>query len=155
MIAREWLNENSLSIDIWDHKYRYQGESLEDWFDRVSNYNSKIKELIKDKRFLFGGRTLANRCINDSGSFSNCYSIGYVADSLVDIMDTAKNIAMTFKSQGGQGLSLSKIRPKGTSISDKFTSDGILPFMRIFNTVTKSISQGGSRKGEPKCPYTV
>ena len=62
-------------------------------------------------------------------------------------MDGAKNIAMTFKAQGGQGLSLSKIRPKGSLIGGKFKSDGIVPFMEIFNTVTESVSQGGSRKG--------
>lgn len=77
----------------------------------------------------------------------NCYSHGYIEDSLDGIMDAAKNIAMTFKAQGGQGLSLSKIRPKGSLIGGKFKSDGIVPFMEIFNTVTESVSQGGSRKG--------
>lgn len=73
----------------------------------------------------------------------NCYSIGYVPDSLDGIMDVAHKIAMTFKAQGGQGLSLSKIRPKGSLIAGQFQSDGIVPFMNIFNTVTESISQGG------------
>ena len=95
---------------------------------------------------MFGGRTLANRGTNN-GSYSNCYSHGYIEDSLDGIMDAAKNIAMTFKAQGGQGLSLSKIRPKGAMIGGKFKSDGIVPFMEIFNTVTESVSQGGSRKG--------
>ena len=62
-------------------------------------------------------------------------------------MDIAQKIALTFKAQGGQGLSLSKIRPKGSLINGQFPSDGIVPFMNIFNTVTESISQGGSRKG--------
>ena len=62
-------------------------------------------------------------------------------------MDVATKIAMTFKSQGGQGLSLSKLRPKGSMIAGQFKSDGIVPFMNIFNTVTESVSQGGSRKG--------
>ena len=70
-----------------------------------------------------------------------------VVCGLDDIMNAAKNIAMTFKAQGGQGLSLSKIRPKGSIIGGKFKSDGIVPFMEIFNTVTESVSQGGSRKG--------
>lgn len=62
-------------------------------------------------------------------------------------MDVAHKIAMTFKAQGGQGLSLSKIRPKGSLIAGQYPSDGIVPFMNIFNTVTESVSQGGSRKG--------
>ena len=99
------------------------------------------------KKFLFGGRTLSNINTDKSGSFSNCYSHGFVEDSLDDIMQTATDIAKTFKVQGGQGLSLSKIRPKGSKIGGQFESDGIIPFMEIFNRVTESISQGGSRKG--------
>ncbi|MEG0773585.1 MAG: hypothetical protein RR409_09655 [Clostridium sp.] len=50
---------------------------------------------------------------------------------------------MTFKAQGGQGLSLTNIRPKGSKIGENFESEGIIPFMEIFNTITASISQGG------------
>lgn len=144
--AFEWLNENQLSYDIWNNKYRFNNESFDEWLRRVSGNDSEIARLIKEKKFLFGGRTLANRGTN-KGSFSNCYSHGYIDDSLEGIMDAAKNIAMTFKAQGGQGISLSKIRPKGSLIAGKFKSDGIVPFMEIFNTVTESVSQGGSRKG--------
>ena len=143
----EWLENNQLSLDIWSKKYRYKDETFDQWLDRVSGGNSEIKRLIREKKFLFGGRTLANRGIPNSGSFSNCYSIGYVPDSLDEIMDVAHKIAMTFKAQGGQGLSLSKIRPKGSLIAGQYPSDGIVPFMNIFNTVTESVSQGGSRKG--------
>lgn len=147
MTEQEWLGNNQLSLDIWSNKYRYKDETFEQWLNRVSGGNSEIKRLIREKKFLFGGRTLANRGIPNSGSFSNCYSIGYVPDSLDGIMDVAHKIAMTFKAQGGQGLSLSKIRPKGSMIAGQYPSDGIVPFMNIFNTVTESVSQGGSRKG--------
>lgn len=147
MTEKEWLGDNQLSIDIWNKKYRWNNEPLEDWFKRVSGGNKQIEQLIRQKKFLFGGRTLSNRGTDKAGSFSNCYSHGFVNDSLEDIMDTAHNIAMTFKAQGGQGISLSKIRPKGALIHNQFESDGIVPFMEIFNTVTESISQGGSRKG--------
>lgn len=70
-------------------------------------------------------------------------------------MDVCKKIALTFKAQGGQGLSLSNIRPKGALVNNSFESDGIIPFMEIFNTVTASVSQGGSRRGGVKCPKTM
>ena len=145
--VEEWLNNNQLSLDIWHKKYQVNNENFEQWLERISGGDEYIKTLIINKKFLFGGRTLANRGIKNGGSLSNCYSIGYVPDSLSGIMDVATKIAETFKAQGGQGLSLSKIRPKGTLIKDRYTSDGIVPFMHIFNTVTESISQGGSRKG--------
>lgn len=146
MTIEEWLNNDQLGIDIWNKKYRYNNETLDEWFDRVSGGDQELRKLIVAKKFLFGGRTLANRGTN-RGSYSNCYCSGRVGDSLEDIMKTSKDIAMTFKAQGGQGLSLTEIRPKGAKVGKYFQSEGIVPFMEIFNTVTASISQGGARKG--------
>ena len=148
MTVEDWLGkDNELGLSIWHKKYQYNNESFEEWLDRVSGNDEAIKRLIREKKFLFGGRTLSNRGTKKKGSYSNCYSIGFVPDSLDGIMDVNTKIAQTFKAQGGQGLSLSKIRPKGSLIGGEFKSDGIVPFMEIFNTTTSSISQGGSRKG--------
>ena len=136
---------SELAEQIWEKKYRHNGESFEKWLHRISNGNKRIQKLILDKKFIFGGRTLSNRGLD--GSLSNCYTIGHVNDSLSDIMDVAKQIALTFKAQGGQGVSLSLIRPKGTSIAHRYQSDGIVPFMEIFDTVAANISQGGARRG--------
>lgn len=146
MTENEWLNDNQLSLDIWHKKYQVKDESFEEWLDRVSGGDQKVRELIKEKKFLFGGRILSNRG-TDRGAYSNCNSLGYVEDSLVDIMQANTDLALTYKAQGGQGLSLSKLRPKGTLIHHNFQSDGIIPFMEMFNITTKSISQGGNRRG--------
>ena len=141
-----WLNGNQLSYDIWNKKYRFNNESFDEWLDRVSAKNKKIRQLILDKKFLFGGRTLSNRGTG-LASLNNCYSSGYVEDTLEDIMQVNKNIALTYKAEGGQGLSLSKIRPKGALIKGRFESEGIIPFMDMFNKTTESIMQGSSRRG--------
>ena len=67
--------EIQISKDIWENKYRYNNESLEQWFNRVSGNNKDIKQLIKERKFLFGGRTLNNRGLNN-GSYSNCFIPG-------------------------------------------------------------------------------
>lgn len=146
MTEIEWLDNDQLALDIWNKKYKYKSESFEDWLDRVSKSDEHIKDLIRKKKFIFGGRILANRGIPD-GSTSNCYSIGYVEDSLDNILKVNTQIALTYKAQGGQGLSLSKIRPKDTPIKDRYVSDGIVPFMEMFNMTTGSISVGRSRRG--------
>ena len=147
--VEEWLGkDNALGRDIWEKKYRYKNETFTEWVDRVSGGDPEVAELIEDKKFLFGGRTLANRGTDKKGSFSNCYSRGFVEDNLDDIMQANTDIARTFKAQGGQGISLSKLRPKGCGINHgQFASDGIVPFMEVYNRTTESISQGGSRKG--------
>lgn len=149
MTVQEWLGQdNQLGIDIFEKKYRYNNESFDEWLDRVSGGNEELKRIIKERKFLFGGRTLSNRGTGKKGSFSNCYSRGFIEDDLTDIMQANSDIAHTFKAQGGQGLSLSKLRPRGCGInSGQFQSDGIIPFMEIYNRTTESISQGGSRKG--------
>lgn len=149
MTVQEWLGKNNqIGIDIWEKKYRYNNEGFDEWLDRVSGRDEELRQLILNKRFLFAGRTLANRGTSKKGSYANCYSEGYVLDSLENIMQVNTNIAHTFKAQGGQGLSLSKLRPKGCGINNgQFKSDGIIPFMEMFNRTTESISQGGSRKG--------
>ena len=48
--AFEWLNENTLSYDIWERKYRFNDESFEEWLDRVSGGNEDLRQLIKEKK---------------------------------------------------------------------------------------------------------
>lgn len=148
MRVEDWLGkENQIGVNIWNKKYRHDDESFEQWVSRVSGGDEKLSKLIKERKFLFGGRTLANRGLNTEGSYFNCYSRGYVKDDYKDIMNALVDIGLTFKGQGGQGISLSKLRPKGTPIKDQYKSDGIVPFMKMYNEVTVGTAQGGSRKG--------
>lgn len=141
----EYLNSD-LARQVWEKKYRHNNETLDDWFVRVSGGDKYIENLMRQKKFIFGGRILSNRR-TERGSLSNCYTLGRVEDSLDKIMEANTKIALTFKSQGGQGISLSDIRPKGAKVGKDYHSDGIVPFMEIFNTTTENISQGGSRRG--------
>lgn len=148
MTVHDWLGEdNKLGIDIINNKYMHN-ESFDEFVERISNGNKELKRIILEKKYLHGGRTLSNYNTNNGGSTSNCYSSGYCPDDTAGILELNKNIGLTYKAQGGQGLSLSKIRPKGCKISKGgYETDGIIPFMIMFDTTTASISQGGSRKG--------
>lgn len=147
MTVQEWLGDgNEIGVDIFNGKYRNNNETLDEWFDRISGGDKKLRELIVDKKFLFGGRTLSNRKLNQ-GSLANCYSVGFCPDDYEGILNLNTDLGMTYKAQGGQGVSLSKIRPKGTPIGDRYKSDGIIPFLELFNKTTEVTSQAGSRKG--------
>lgn len=102
MTEQNWLSENQLSLDIWHKKYQNEGETFEEWLDRVSGGVSEVKELIRSKKFLFGGRILANRGVKDRKlSLSNCYVIAPPTDDIESIFDTAKKLARTY-SYGGK-----------------------------------------------------
>ena len=61
MTIEDWLGkDNELSLNIWHKKYQHNNESFEDWINRISGGNVRIAKLIKEKKFLFGGRILAN-----------------------------------------------------------------------------------------------
>ena len=60
MELRDW-GLSQLGEDIRKNKYQYEDETFEEWLDRVSAGDEDLKELIRNKKFLFGGRILSNR----------------------------------------------------------------------------------------------
>ena len=149
MTEQEWLGNNQLSLDIWHNKYQFQNEGFEEWLDRVSGNNSEIKRLIREKKFLFGGRILANRGLNKLGkkiTLSNCYVIPAPEDNIESIFDCATKLARTFSYGGGCGIDVSKLRPKGAKVNNAaFSTTGTTSFMDFFSYVTGLIGQEGRR----------
>ena len=148
MFVEEWLGkENQLGIDIWKKKYQRNGESFEDWLDRVSGGDADVAELIADKKFLFGGRILSNRGINDEKvTYSNCYVISPPEDNIESIYDTAKKLARTYSYGGGCGIDISKLAPCGAKVNNQAKStSGAVSFMDTFSQVTEQIGQNGRR----------
>ena len=150
MTVQDWLGaENQIGIDIWNKKYRYNGESFEQWLDRVSGGDPQLRQLIVEKKFLFGGRILASRGIPDEDNkvtYSNCYVIMPPEDNIESIFDCAKKLARTFSYGGGCGIDISKLAPKGAKVRNAAKqSSGAVSFMDLYSMVTGLISQNGRR----------
>ena len=145
--AFTWLNQNELSYTIWDKKYRYNNESLEHWFDRISHNDLELKELIRQKKFLFGGRILASRGLTDRKvTYSNCYVISPPDDNIESIFDCAKKLARTYSYGGGCGINISNLRPSGAIVNNAAkTTSGPVSFMDLYSSVTGVIGQSGRR----------
>ncbi|MBI3035804.1 hypothetical protein HYY71_05775 [Candidatus Woesearchaeota archaeon] len=80
-------------------------------------------------------------------SVHNCFVLD-VPDSIEGIMETLKNTAVVFKAGGGMGYNFSKLRPEGDFVSSTGgVASGPLSFMRLFDTMTEVIKQGGIRSG--------
>lgn len=147
MNIQEWLGQdNQLGIDIWKKKYQHNNESFEEWLDRVSSGNQAIRELIKQKKFLFGGRILANRNVPGNKTYSNCYVISKPEDNLESIFDAAKKLARTFSYGGGCGIDIGNLCPKDAKVNNTAKkSSGSVSFMDLYNLTTGLIGQNGRR----------
>ena len=150
MTVQEWLGtENQLGQDIWERKYRYENETFDEWINRVSGGNSEIANLIKEKKFLFGGRILANRGLENKGrkiSLSNCYVIEPPEDNIESIFDCAKKLARTYSYSGGCGVDISKLAPIGARVNNAAKeTTGSVSFMDLYSMVTGLIGQNGRR----------
>lgn len=146
----DWLGkDNEVGIDIWHHKYQHNDESFDEWLDRISGGDNNIREEIKAKRFLFGGRILANRGLYKEGvkiTYSNCYVLPPPEDNIESIYDTASKLARTFSYGGGVGIDISKLAPRGAKVNNtaKETS-GAVSFMDLYSMTTGLIGQNGRR----------
>jgi len=93
--------------------------------------------------------------VEDDHSFSvsgvvvhNCYG-NDVGDSVQRIMECAAELAMLSKNSGGVGMNWNRIRPRGSLIKNgaNGTSEGIIPFAKIYDSTIIGISQGSTRRG--------
>ena len=146
MELKDW-NLSKLGEDIWHNKYQQNNESFDDWIKRVSGGNEQVAQLIVDKKFLFGGRILSNRGIQDRGiTCSNCYVIKPVEDNIESIFDTAGKLARTFSYGGGCGIDISNLREKGAEVHNAAkTTSGAVSFMDVFELAARVIGQNGRR----------
>lgn len=149
MTIEQWLNNDELAITIWKNKYRFEDESLDDWFKRVSGGNEIVEEQIRAKKFIFGGRILANRGLSDKNrkiTYSNCYVVAPPEDNLESIFECGAKLARTFSYGGGCGIDISNLRPSGAKVNNAAkTTSGAVSFMDFYSYITGLIGQSGRR----------
>lgn len=148
-IREQGWDMDDLQKDIWEKKYQYNGETFNEWLDRISAGNKKIRKMILNKEFLFGGRILANRGLQHEGkkvTFSNCYVLPAPKDNIESIFDTAKEMARTYSYGGGVGISLENLRPRGAMVNNSAEeTTGAVSFMELYDVTTDLIGQKGRR----------
>jgi ribonucleoside-diphosphate reductase alpha chain len=151
--APEWLTiEGYVTLS---KGYLLKGETPKMLWKRASEASARNlnKPELADKFFelmwnnwLCLASPVAANMGTERGLPISCYG-SYTEDSVDGIMDTMSEVASLSKNGGGLGVYFGDVRPRGSKIKDNGESDGIIPFLKILDSVTIGISQGGTRRG--------
>jgi ribonucleoside-diphosphate reductase alpha chain len=135
-----------------DDRYLLEGETYQDMFARVArsygddaDHAQRIYDYISKMWFMPATPVLSNGGA-DRGLPISCFLNG-VGDSLDDIVGTwNENVALA-SNGGGIGTYWGGVRSIGEKVKGAGATSGIIPFIRVMDSLTLAISQGSLRRG--------
>ena len=150
----EWGN-TEIYVKTISKGYLIAGEKPKDAYWRVSTKVAQRlnKPQMASKFFDYiwkGWLNLATPVLSNTGTDRglpiSCFGID-VADSIFDIGTKNLELMLLAKHGGGVGIGINQIRPAGAHISGNGTSDGVVPFAKIYDSTILATNQGSVRRG--------
>jgi ribonucleoside-diphosphate reductase alpha chain len=135
--------------------YLYNGETPKEAYERVCYHVARRLERPELAKTFFeyiwkGWLCLASPVLSNTGTDRglpiSCFGID-VADSIYDIGNKNLEMMLLAKHGGGVGIGVNQIRPAGAIIKGNGTSDGTVPFCKIYDSTILATNQGSVRRG--------
>ena len=149
-----WAN-TEIYVKTISNGYLLPGEKPKDAYWRVASRVAMRleKPQMATKFFDYiwkGWLNLATPVLSNTGTDRglpiSCFGID-VADSIYDIGNKNLELMLLAKHGGGVGIGINQIRPAGSSITGNGTSDGVIPFAKIYDSTILATNQGSVRRG--------
>ena len=149
-----WAN-TEIYVKTVSKGYLLEGETPKDAYWRVATAVAKRlqKPEMASKFFDYiwkGWLNLATPVFSNTGTERglpiSCFGID-VADSIYDIGNKNLELMLLAKHGGGVGIGVNQIRPAGATIKGNGTSDGVVPFIKIYDSTILATNQGSVRRG--------
>ena len=149
-----WAN-TEIYVKTISKGYLLAGEKPKDAYWRVATTAARRldKPQMATKFFDYiwkGWLNLATPVLSNTGTDRglpiSCFGID-VADSIQDIGTKNLEMMLLAKHGGGVGVGINMIRPAGANITQNGTSDGVVPFCKIYDSTILATNQGSVRRG--------
>lgn len=149
-----WAN-TEIYVKTISKGYLLQGETPKDAYWRVSAAVARRlgKPHLASKFFDYiwrGWLNLATPVLSNTGTDRglpiSCFGID-VGDSIQEIGTKNLEMMLLAKHGGGVGIGINQIRSAGSRITQNGTSDGVVPFTKIYDSTILATSQGSVRRG--------
>ena len=149
-----WAN-TEIYVKTISKGYLLAGEKPKDAYWRVATTVARRlnKPQLATKFFDYiwkGWLNLATPVLSNTGTDRglpiSCFGID-VADSIYDIGKKNLELMLLAKHGGGVGIGINQIRPAGSNITGNGTSDGVVPFAKIYDSTILATNQGSVRRG--------
>ena len=148
-----WYNEES--ANILDRGYLLPNESIDGAIHRITNaaaihlkrpdLQEKFADIIHKGWMSLSSPIWANMG-TERGLPISCFNV-HVPDSILSITDKLGEVIMQTKIGGGTSGYFGELRARGTNVTNNGKSSGAVSFMKLFDTVMDTVSQGGIRRG--------
>jgi ribonucleoside-diphosphate reductase alpha chain len=155
--APEFLNEESFTT--LSETYLLKDETPRGMYARVAkaaaSYNkTKAQRKLYEERYfdvmwknwLCPATPVLTNLGSARGMPISCNSI-HTGDSVNSIFSKNHELAMLSKNGAGVGVYIGDVRGRGTTITGNGKSEGVIPWLKVYDTTTLSVSQGSTRRG--------